>query len=131
VAKVVTLVVFVEAGLRTMDIDRLARFLGVPLELGMTEGPDTHRQDESTLSAADKRAYWATGWVLSRWVFPATCLRRALVVGFFLRKHHPVLRLGLVRDGSTAHAWVEAEGITLDATEVTAPFVAVGAPPPQ
>ena len=56
-------------------------------------------------------------WVLRRWPFGDTCLRRGLVTGFFLRRRSPVLRLGLMRDGVTSHAWVEAEGCSYGASE--------------
>lgn len=55
---------------------------------------------------------------------PATCLRRALVTGYFLRRH-PVLRLGLTSDGVTAHARVEADGHAYDPGETVGAFRAL------
>ena len=123
IARVVLVVTIVEIGLRLTDLRRLSQVMRVPLAPDMTEIPRTGVVGAGALSLGEQRYYWATGWVLDRWVFEGTCLRRALVTGYFLRQHHPVLRLGLMRDGHTSHAWVEADGMTFNQTEVTANFV--------
>jgi hypothetical protein len=123
VTKAAVLVAAAEVGLRVSDIGRLAAWMRVPLASGMTDPPDESANGLAGLSVGEQRAYWATGWVLNRWIFPDTCLRRALVTGFFLRRHQPVLRLGLIGDGDTVHAWVEAEGMTFNAMAVTGTFV--------
>jgi hypothetical protein len=135
VVQATAMVLVVEVGLRTMDIGRLAARMGVPLATG---SPASERADgdgdADLLSVRERRDIWATVWVLDRWVFDGTCLRRALVTGFFLRRHRPELHLGLIGDGDTSHAWVEAEGMTLDAQPVTGVFTAAGVPldrPPQ
>jgi Coenzyme PQQ synthesis protein D (PqqD)/Transglutaminase-like superfamily len=124
VAKAAVVVAAVEVGLRISDIGTLATRMHVPLASGMADPPEESADGLAGLSAGEQRAYWATGWVLDRWNFPDTCLRRALVTGFFLRRHQPVLRLGLIGDGDTSHAWVEAEGMTFNATAVTGSFTA-------
>jgi hypothetical protein len=45
------------------------------------------------------------------------CLRRSLVMGHVLRRHDPVLRIGVRRsdDGFAAHAWVEVAGEAVEA----------------
>lgn len=45
------------------------------------------------------------------------CLRRSLVMGHVLRRHDPVLRVGVRRtdDGFAAHAWVEVAGEAVEA----------------
>jgi hypothetical protein len=121
VVKVAAAVASVEMGLRVLDLGRLADLLSVPLADGLTE-PPVEGADLAGLTPAEQRTYWATGWVLHRWPFPDTCLRRALVNGYFLRRRHPVLRLGLIGDGETTHAWIEAEGMTFNPGTVTATF---------
>jgi hypothetical protein len=126
VVRVTLLVVVVEMGLRTSDIATLARRMRVPLAAGIADLPVDKPDDVGSFSASEQRAYWAARWVLNRWIYPGTCLRRALVTGYILRRHHPVLRLGLIGDGSTSHAWVEAEGMSFNASVVTGAFVAPG-----
>lgn len=58
-----------------------------------------------------------TAWRVLRWgPFDGTCLRRAVVGGYFLRRRHPLLRIGVNKvDGKVAaHAWVEVCGFGLD-----------------
>ncbi len=58
-----------------------------------------------------------TAWRILRWgPFNGTCLRRAVVGGYFLRHHHPLLRIGVTKTGGkvAAHAWVEVGGVGLD-----------------
>ncbi len=58
-----------------------------------------------------------TAWRVLRWgPFNGTCLRRAVVGGYFLRRHAPLLRVGVSKkDGQVAaHAWVEVHGVGLD-----------------
>jgi hypothetical protein len=126
VVQAAAVVVAVEMGLRTTDIATLARRMRVPLAGGLADLPADRPDDVASLAPGELRAYVAARWVLNRWIYPGTCLRRALVTGYILRRHHPLLRLGLVGDGSTSHAWVEAEGMTFNATEVTGAFVAPG-----
>jgi hypothetical protein len=110
-AKVTLLVVLVELGLRTIDLDRLSRACRTPLV--PTDGggtPDLRPATADELSDREQLTEGAIRWVLGRWSFDATCLRYALALGFFLRRQQPTLRLGLVEDGSVAHAWVEVGG---------------------
>ncbi|MGA3146706.1 MAG: lasso peptide biosynthesis B2 protein [Acidimicrobiales bacterium] len=120
----VTLVLgFLEAGLKTVSVARLARWLRVPLDTGRSLPPLTGPDDLSGLSDAEQRAYWAVSWVLSRWLYDGTCLRRALVLGFFFRRHHPLLRLGMVDEADAmAHAWIEFGGRGFDTQAVTGAF---------
>lgn len=58
-----------------------------------------------------------TAWRILRWgPFNGTCLRRAAVGGYFLRHHHPLLRIGVSKTAGNvaAHAWVEVGGVGLD-----------------
>lgn len=48
--------------------------------------------------------------------FNGTCLRRAIVGGYLLRRHDPILRIGVAKsDGVvSAHAWIDVGGVSLD-----------------
>ncbi len=122
----VTLVfVALEVGLKTIRVARLARWMQVPLATDQSPPPLTGEEDLTGLSASEHRAYEAVRWVLSRWLYDGTCLRRALALGFVLRRHHPVLRLGMTDDaGPVAHAWIEVGGRAFDTQAVTGIFVA-------
>jgi Transglutaminase-like superfamily len=132
VVRVVTVLCVVEVGLRFMDIQRLSSFLRTPLgnsngaaapgggaaapgggaaAPGGGERPAVTAGDPGHLRASERRTLVAIEWVGKRWINPVTCLRRALLTGYFLRRRRPTLRLGLMADGVTAHAWIEAEGV--------------------
>lgn len=58
-----------------------------------------------------------TAWRVLRWgPFNGTCLRRAVVGGYFLRARKPLLRIGVNKSEGkvAAHAWVEVGGVGLD-----------------
>lgn len=58
-----------------------------------------------------------TAWRVLRWgPFNGTCLRRAVVGGYFLRRRRPLLRIGVAKaqGAVAAHAWVEVGGVALD-----------------
>ncbi len=129
VLKVTAVVVGVEAGLRVTDVGRLASRVGVPLAARTSVAPGGDSDgDVARLTTSEQRDYWAASWVLDRWLYDGTCLRRALVTGFLLRRHRPVLHLGLIDDGRTSHAWVEADGMTFNTEPVTGLFTAFGTP---
>ena len=124
-AKAATVVVVIEIGLAVSSLGRVARFMGVPLATDRTAPPLAAQADLEVLDDRERQAYWAVRWVLTRWLFDGTCLRRALAFGWFIRRHHPVLRLGMSdEEGTIAHAWIEAEGHAFDASSVVAGFVA-------
>lgn len=125
VAQVVVALCAVEIGLRVLNVQRTARLFRTPLagpgvggEVTGSSGPGGQRVeyapvppgDPGQLRPSEQRVLRAIDWVAVRWLNPVTCLRWALITGFFLRRRRPVLRLGLMADGLTAHAWVEAEG---------------------
>jgi Transglutaminase-like superfamily/HTH domain len=117
-------VLAVEVGLKVTDVSHLARWLGVPLVA--TDRPAEPPVDAETvgrLSERDQRMLWAVQWVMDRWLYDATCLRQALVFGWFIRRRSPVLRLGLLDTAETvAHAWVEAVGLSFNAMSGMTPF---------
>ena len=85
----------------------------------------------AALTPRKQRGYWAATWALDRWIYDGTCLRRAPVTGWFLRRHHPELHLGLIGDGETFHAWIDAEGMRFNTVPVTGRFASLrpGGPP--
>jgi len=114
----------IEVGLRTLDIRHLATLVGARLDEG-SGSADSLPAGEGDLDPDQLQAWWAAGWVLEHWIWPATCLRRALMTAWVLRRQGPVLRLGLMADGVTAHAWLEAGGRAYGATNVRSCFVPV------
>jgi hypothetical protein len=113
----------VEIGLRTTDLRRLSALARVPLD----DSPQ-HRAlpqgDLSHLQRGERRMLVALEWLETRWFIPLTCLRRALVTGFALRRRDPVLRLGITNGGTTAHAWIEAGGAGYGIQDVSGVFAA-------
>jgi hypothetical protein len=123
-ARAAVVVILVEVGLRRLELDRLARWAGVPLASGPLLASDPSAGRPQVLDAREQLAAWAVGWVLARWIHDATCLRQALAFGWFIRRRHPQLRIGLLEgDDMVAHAWVEAEGLVYNALPVTGSFV--------
>lgn len=110
--KATAVVILVELGLRIMDLRRLSRLLGVPLVDESTHGHQIigERTCYQLESKQDIHAHWGVEWVLDKWLFDGTCLRQALAFGWFERKKGPRLRIGLISDGTLAHAWLEIEG---------------------
>jgi hypothetical protein len=121
----VTLVVAVtEIGLKISDVSRLARWMRVPLATDQAIPPAIGPDDLSILTERERRVHWAVYWVMARWLYDGTCLRRALVFGWFLRRRGPVLRLGMLDDqAALAHAWIEVRGRAFNAQPVTGTFV--------
>lgn len=112
----------VEVGLRVTTLPRLARLVGAPLRLdsGGDLMPSSSEQLGTGLTARLdprlRRRLRSARRVLRHWPFGDTCLRRALVTGYVLRRRHPVLRVGVAKvDGRIqAHAWLEVDGVSLD-----------------
>jgi hypothetical protein len=128
--EVALVVLVIEVGLKVTDVSRLARWLGVPLATERSEPPVVGPDDLSELSNRERRIHWAVYWVMARWLYDGTCLRRGLAFGWFLRQRSPVLRLGMLADNSSiAHAWIEVNGKAFNAQPVSAPFAATSYEP--
>lgn len=113
----------IEIGLRTLDVRRLSVLCRAPLS--DLQGPVAGARGELTrLRPSERRMLWAIEWIDGRWLAPVTCLRRALVTGFALRRRGPILRLGITGNGSTAHAWIEVDGVGFGMEEVEGAFAA-------
>jgi hypothetical protein len=120
--KMTLLTAVVEIGLRVSDVRTVSVWLRVPLSV-LRSTPATAKAGEfSGLSYRERNLWVAVNWVLARWLLPGTCLRRALLTGFCLRRRHPSLHLGIVADGGSAHAWIEADGLTYDMGEISETF---------
>jgi hypothetical protein len=127
-AWVTVIVVVAETGLKVTSVSTLARWMRVPLATDEAPPPASGPDDLSDLTPGERRVYWSVHWVLTRWLYDGTCLRRALVLGWFLRAHHPRLRLGVMVDEDTvAHAWIEVGGRAYNTQPVTKAFVQGGA----
>lgn len=115
---VIAMAVMVETGLRTMTLPRLTTLLRVRLSTDQEPPSNDGPVDPKTFPRVRSSRYGrAIDRVLRRWPFGDTCLRRALLLGFFLRRHDPSLVIGVRRDDAgriAAHAWVVVAGVTLD-----------------
>ncbi len=129
IVEVTLVVIAIEIGLKLSNIARLARAAGVPLATHHAAPPIGAPDDLSSLCEHEQRVYWAVCWVMDRWLYDGTCLRRALAFGWFLRRRHPVLRLGMLDEhGTVAHAWIEVEGVAFGAQSVTRAFATPRSP---
>lgn len=101
-ARALGLVCFVEAGLHMVSVKRLARVLGINV------GFDRGRSDNEN-SVGPKAGDPELALAYRTLRVPDTCLRRALALGFILRRHKPTLRFGSrEQDGQLLHhAWLE------------------------
>jgi hypothetical protein len=106
------LAVVIEVGLRTVRLPRLARMLGVPLQVGDSAVAGSA---PITLPPWARNRLQGAARVLRRSPYD-TCLRQSLIAGQRLRRLNPSLRLGVRRDGNEilAHAWIEIDGVSLD-----------------
>lgn len=105
----------VERALRRGGVERAARIGHVTVRLDGAAAP-TMSLAEVPLSLRE-REQLDTAWrMLRQPPFNGTCLRRAIVGGYFLRSRNPMLRVGVAKDAGrvTAHSWIEIDGISLD-----------------
>jgi hypothetical protein len=114
VLRIAASAVVVEAAVRMLSLATVSRLAGVRLDDtpgGEGDGWDLLTPDERARGALALR-------VLAARPFQATCLRRSLVLGQLLRHRHPVLRVGVAKNAGVvaAHAWIEIDGRSLDAT---------------
>lgn len=116
-AVLISVALYVEAVIRTVNISRLAAQLGVPIaEVGATSG-STDREPPPLPRWADRRLRTVHS-VMKMWPFAADrkCLRESLLLGFALRRLSPRLQIGVraSSDELLAHAWVDCGGHVLD-----------------
>lgn len=103
----------VELGIRTRPLPWLASRVGSPLATGE---PGAGAQSVPRLSAREHRRLRVIDVVGPRWPFcDGPCLRQALVAGHMLRRHGPLLRIGVAVDDASvvAHAWLEVGALDI------------------
>jgi transglutaminase superfamily protein len=118
--RVLALAAVVEIAVRTLPLPRLARWLGIALV-----PPARSVRPLYSLNETERRQVRAVERVLRRWsIAPGPCLRKALVMGYFLRRHKPVLRIGVMRRNGLvlAHAWLDFGEISINTGEQHQPF---------
>jgi hypothetical protein len=109
----------VEVLIRWVPLPRLARVLGIRVNLGPTR-PDAEQLPVTLLSPRARRELQCTRRVADVWpLSKGPCLRRSLVAGHLLRRHHPAVRLGVAGTGAdlVAHAWLEIDDRPLENVE--------------
>jgi hypothetical protein len=116
IVQVVLLYLAAEVALRCFPTARAARYFGVPVTMHQQSG----RRCQPALTVREKRLASTAVRVACRvYGRDRGCLRRALVIGFILRRHNPSLRLGVLPHGSkfVSHAWVQVGGFDLEPTD--------------
>jgi hypothetical protein len=113
----VALAAAAEIAVRVVSLPALTRRLGITLENGGSEPvPATAGTRGSGLDppTIERRAE-AVDRLYRAWPRRNSCLRRAVVLGFYVRRARPVLRIGVAHDGDEvrAHAWIEVDGRVL------------------
>lgn len=105
----------VEAALRRGGVASAARIGHVRIGMNGMAAPSA-LPDSAGLSQRELERLETAWRMLRHRPFNGTCLRRAIVGGYFLRNHDPVLRIGVAKaDGVVAaHAWIEVSGVSLD-----------------
>ncbi len=102
----------IERSLRSDPLPRTAELFGARLDLAAPAN-----QGDLTFSAEEEKALAVALRTLARPQFNGTCLRRALVMADILRDRRPILRVGVAKQKGEvfAHAWIEVEGVAIDA----------------
>jgi hypothetical protein len=126
VGRVAPVLLVVSTSLRLRGLTATARALGVcisfdpePAEPGPGPAPalsEGERRRAALLVAVVRRVYGDAG-----------CLRQSLALGWVLRAHRPVVRIGVrpSDDGPDLHAWVEVAGWAVDRGRGFAPLVSM------
>jgi hypothetical protein len=116
--------VVVEALIRWVPLPRLSALLGVRVDL--TPAREEREQVSiGELPSDARRQLRCTSRIVDAWpLSKGPCLRRSLVAGHLLRRHHPAVRLGVAGSGDDihAHAWLEIDGHPLEAVDGFTPF---------
>ncbi|GAA4836917.1 hypothetical protein GCM10023221_12740 [Luteimicrobium xylanilyticum] len=105
----------VELGLRLTTLPRLARLLRV--RVALDAAPSTVVDVDGLALDERERERLDVAWrILRRRPFNGTCLRRAMLGGFVLRRRDHAVRIGVRKANGivAAHAWLELDGVSLD-----------------
>jgi hypothetical protein len=101
-----------EIAVKVVSLPRLTRALGIRLAEGdRVPEPPVQGVDAMDEDLVARRA-GAVDRLYRAWPRKSSCLRRALVLGYRIRKARPVLWIGVAKEDGTvrAHAWVEVDG---------------------
>ena len=123
-----------EVAVRTVGLSAITRRLGISLDADAPDRiPDPTLARGLSSDTIDSRAA-AVDRLYRAWPRRDSCLRRALVLGFYIRSAHPTLRIGVAKegDGVRAHAWIEVDGrVVGEQTGDFAPLRGSGVRPPS
>jgi len=116
VARVALTAALVELGVRTLPLPTVTRLAGVR----PASGPGRPGDAWPLLTARERDRCRLALRVVAAPPFSATCLRRSLLLGHLLRRRRPTLQVGVAKDAGrvAAHAWIEIDGLSLDAESV-------------
>jgi len=114
--RVLVLLLIVELMIRWVPLPRLARLLGVRLDLSPATNPGALAAPLALTPKARRqlRCCWR---VAALWPFSSgPCLRRSLVAAHLLRTDGAAVRLGFPNEPGAriAHAWIEIDGRPLE-----------------
>ena len=113
--QLVIVATMVELGLRLTTLPRLARLLRV--RVALDAAPSTVVDVDGLALDERERERLDVAWrILRRRPFNGTCLRRAMLGGFVLRRRDHAVRIGVRKTNGVvaAHAWLELDGVSLD-----------------
>jgi Transglutaminase-like superfamily len=108
---------FADLGLRALGLERALRWVGAR---GSWQHADpVAPESATTLDDIGRTRLTLIGVIMRRraiWTrTDGPCLRQAVLVSALLRRHHPVVHLGLKGDGAPmAHAWVTVGQVRID-----------------
>lgn len=112
-ALVVVLALLAEVAVKAVSLPRLASALGIGLTRSDTppRNEPSRRPRPTDWAFVDRRARMVDR-VYKHWPRRSSCLRRAVVLGFRVRRAGPTLIFGVAREGSglRMHAWIEING---------------------
>ena len=108
---------FVDLWLRFGSFKRLQEFLKVEPGQGLTSG-----DNPEAISSLIDRTGWLVGAAARNHLFRMSCLRRALVLQYLLRRKGVLtfLRFGVRTENGNlqAHAWLERDGVLVSEPEM-------------
>jgi hypothetical protein len=122
--RVVPVLAVAAALLRLRGLTAAARALRVPISFDPEPGP-ADRGSRPALSDGERRRAALLVAVVHRIYGNGGCLRQSLALGWLLRAHQPVVRIGVrpAGHGPDLHAWVEVAGWAVDRGRGFAPLV--------
>jgi Transglutaminase-like superfamily len=122
--RVAPVLAVVAALLRLRGLAATARLLGVPISFDPEPDP-ADAGPEPSLSQGERRRAALLAVLVRRLYGDGGCLRQSLALGWMLRAHGPVVRIGVRPSPGdpSLHAWVEVAGRAVGRGRGFAPFV--------